>query len=95
MLKWRDDLLSFAANFEMYIDDIRVCSYNCRKHTRATKRIASQHNYLGIQDALKEDFPQEILICGLEQRVSAPSKGCILILHKKSNQRVSNSLPPG
>ena len=48
----------FASNFEIYIDDIRVCGSTLRECTKAARRIAARSNYLGIQDApRKRRFP--------------------------------------
>ena len=58
VIKWRDDLESFASNFEVYIDDIRVCGENERECVQVSRRVASRSNYLGIQDApRKRRFP--------------------------------------
>ena len=47
-----------AANFEVYIDDIRICGPTLRSCVKAARQIASRANYLGIQDApRKRRFP--------------------------------------
>ena len=47
-----------AANFEVYIDDIRICGPSLRSCVKAARQIASRANYLGIQDApRKRRFP--------------------------------------
>ena len=49
-----------CANFEVYIDDIRICGPTLRHCVRAARRIASRCNYLGIQDAArKRRFPSQ------------------------------------
>lgn len=47
-----------CGNFEVYIDDIRVCGPSLRACVKVARRIASRCNYLGIQDAArKRRFP--------------------------------------
>ena len=51
----------FAANFEVYIDDIRVCGPTLRSCVKAARRIAARTNYLGVQDACrKRRFPSQM-----------------------------------
>lgn len=51
---------TLAANFVVYIDDIRICGASLRECVRAARRIASRCNYLGIQDAArKRRFPSQ------------------------------------
>ena len=59
--KWNADTGHLPPNFEVYIDDIRICGYTLRECVKAARRIASWCNYLGIQDApRKRRFPSRI-----------------------------------
>ena len=74
--KWDDFDQGLANNFETYVDDIRSSGRSEILCARASRRIASIFNFLGIQDAArKRRFPPKIpgVWCG--ERTVADSSG--------------------
>lgn len=58
--KWNQKTQSVAADFETYVDDIRSSDASEDGCVRASRRIASLCNHLGIQDAArKRRFPSK------------------------------------
>ena len=56
--KWNSSQGTTAASFEIYVDDVRTSGDSEEQCVKASRRMSSICNYLGIQDAArKRRFP--------------------------------------